>query len=160
MTISIEHVKPSENNSDLITLAQQAASFHLIRNIIARNTGIRKAWADSNGGITGHFSMSPVSRERCPGPFPWNELFNYLNGGDGEENCYGTVNSTSGLNIRTQPNSQSSIVGAIPSGQTVQLLSRHSGESINGDPTWFRVSKGYVSGYWLRINPEGPSWCY
>lgn len=72
-------MKPSTDNSDEITPAQKAASFNLIRNIISRNPGIRKAWANSDGGITGHFSVSPITRERCPGPFPWDEMFEYLN---------------------------------------------------------------------------------
>jgi N-acetyl-anhydromuramyl-L-alanine amidase AmpD len=35
--------------------------------------------ADAIGGITGHSSIDPVSRSHCPGPYPWDELFTYLN---------------------------------------------------------------------------------
>jgi hypothetical protein len=38
--------------------------------------------ADDTTGITGHFSIDPVNRARCPGNFDWNALWNYLNGGN------------------------------------------------------------------------------
>jgi len=75
VTISIEHVKSATDNSNELTAAQRQASWRLIRNIIARNPGIKAKWADSTGGITGHYSISPISRVRCPGPFPWSEMF-------------------------------------------------------------------------------------
>jgi hypothetical protein len=36
-------------------------------------------WADASGGITGHYSLDPVNRGRCPGPYPFDELFAFLN---------------------------------------------------------------------------------
>ncbi|GCE45190.1 N-acetylmuramoyl-L-alanine amidase [Thermosporothrix hazakensis] len=86
-TISIEHIKPHTDNSDEITPAQKAASFRLIAQICAR-WGIPTRPADAQGGITGHFSIAPINRSGCPGPYPWDELFNYLNGtssDDGDE---------------------------------------------------------------------------
>jgi N-acetyl-anhydromuramyl-L-alanine amidase AmpD len=77
LTISIEHVKPSRDNSDELTEIQKLASFRLIRSICRRNN-IPGRWADAQGGITGHFSMDPVNRSFCPGPYPWEELFAYL----------------------------------------------------------------------------------
>lgn len=79
ITISIEHVKPSTDNSDPLTTAQREASFALIKDICDR-WHIPKRWADASGGITGHFSMDPVNRERCPGNFPWSDLWTYLQG--------------------------------------------------------------------------------
>ncbi|GHO44400.1 peptidoglycan recognition family protein [Ktedonospora formicarum] len=80
VTISIEHVKPHTDNSDVLTDAQKAASFRLISHICARyKIPLRRA--DANGGITGHYSMDPVNRSRCPGPYPWDELISYLNSG-------------------------------------------------------------------------------
>jgi hypothetical protein len=78
ITISIEHCKPSADNSDVLTEAQKASSFQLIKHICERH-GIPKRKADATGGITGHFSIDPVSRSHCPGPYPWDELFAYLN---------------------------------------------------------------------------------
>jgi N-acetyl-anhydromuramyl-L-alanine amidase AmpD len=80
VTISIEHVKPHTDNSDTLTTAQRAASFALILDICKRNK-IPMRNADRNGGITGHFSMDPVNRSRCPGPYPWNELWTFLKQG-------------------------------------------------------------------------------
>jgi len=80
VTISIEHVKPSTDNSDQLTQAQQAASFALITGICAR-WNIPKRFADASGGITGHYSMDPVNKSRCPGPYPWTTLWTYLQRG-------------------------------------------------------------------------------
>lgn len=75
ITISIEHVKSSTDNSDSLTPAQQAASFAVV-NTICDTYGIPKRFADASGGITGHFSMSAINRQHCPGPYPWQDLFN------------------------------------------------------------------------------------
>jgi hypothetical protein len=76
-TISIEHCKPSSDNSDPLTDAQKLASFMLIRDICLRNN-IPMRPADTVGGITGHFSIAPLSRKSCPGNYPWAELWAYL----------------------------------------------------------------------------------
>ncbi len=80
-TISVEHVKTSTDNSDPLTPAQQTASFALIKDICQRN-GIGMHDADDLTGITGHFSIDPVNRLRCPGNFDWNALWKYLQGGN------------------------------------------------------------------------------
>lgn len=77
VTISIEHVKPSRDNSDELTEVQKQASFLLVEHICERHD-IPRRYADEAGGITGHFSMDPVNRGFCPGPYPWEELFTYL----------------------------------------------------------------------------------
>jgi N-acetyl-anhydromuramyl-L-alanine amidase AmpD len=82
LTISIELVKPSKDNSDTITAPQQASCFALVKDICQRN-GIPMRAADRNGGITGHFSMDPVNRSRCPGPFAWDALWSYLGSQEG-----------------------------------------------------------------------------
>lgn len=77
LTISIEHHKPQRDNSDELTEAQKQASFRLIEHICERHHIPRRP-ADARGGITGHFSMDPMHRSYCPGPYPWEELFAYL----------------------------------------------------------------------------------
>lgn len=79
LTIAIEHVKPHIDNSDVLTDAQKAASFQLVRHICQR-WNIPMRYADANGGITGHYSMDPVNRSRCPGPYPWDALWTFLGG--------------------------------------------------------------------------------
>jgi N-acetyl-anhydromuramyl-L-alanine amidase AmpD len=76
-TISIEHVKASSDNSNALTPAQQSASFRLIADICRRHK-IPGRFADVMGGITGHYSIDPVNRKFCPGPYPFEELFSYL----------------------------------------------------------------------------------
>jgi len=78
-TISIEHVKPSDDNSDALTAPQQASSFALVKHICQR-WNIPPRMADASGGITGHFSIDPVNRSRCPGTYPWDALRQYLGG--------------------------------------------------------------------------------
>lgn len=78
-TISIEHVKSTSDNSEPLTPAQQSASFSLIKDICQRN-GIGMHDADDTTGITGHFAIDPINRARCPGNFPWDELWTYLGG--------------------------------------------------------------------------------
>jgi N-acetyl-anhydromuramyl-L-alanine amidase AmpD len=77
VTISIEHVKLSRDNSDELTERQKQTSFLLVKHICQRHA-IPGRPADELGGITGHFSMDPVNRSFCPGPYPWEELFAYL----------------------------------------------------------------------------------
>ncbi|GHO75010.1 hypothetical protein KSD_27810 [Ktedonobacter sp. SOSP1-85] len=93
VTISIEHVKPHTDNSDTITDAQKAASFRLISHICDRHK-IPRRRADGNGGITGHYSIDPVNRSRCPGPYPWDELISYL--GSGGSNSGGSSGGSGG----------------------------------------------------------------
>lgn len=78
VTFSIEHCKPDSANASSLTDAQKRASFALIA-YLCDKYNIPKRWADANGGLTGHFSMDPVDRSRCPGNYPWDELFAYLN---------------------------------------------------------------------------------
>lgn len=78
VTISIEHVKSTTDNSADLTLEQKNASFKLIQHICMRHA-IPTREADENGGVTGHYSIDPVNRSRCPGTFPWSDLWQFLN---------------------------------------------------------------------------------
>lgn len=80
-TISIEHDKPHDDNSDQLTAAQQDASFKLIQ-CICEAYGIPKREGDANGGIISHADIDPINRSRCPGAYPWSDLWIYLNGGN------------------------------------------------------------------------------
>jgi len=79
-TVSIEHVDPASDNSTPLTDAQKAASFRLVRDICIRHN-IPMRPGDASGGIIGHMDIAPLSRARCPGNYPWAELFAYLQGG-------------------------------------------------------------------------------
>ena len=78
-TVSIEHVDPTSDNSTPLTEAQKQASFKLVRDICQRhNIPMRRGGA--SGGIIGHNDIAPLSRTHCPGNYPWDELFAYLEG--------------------------------------------------------------------------------
>lgn len=94
ISISIEHVKSATDNSNTLTAEQQQASFTLIQHICQRhNIPMRKA--DASGGITGHYSIDPVNKALCPGPYPWQELWKFL----GETN---TVTTLEGFPMKSQ----------------------------------------------------------
>ncbi len=80
-TISIEHVKPSTDNSDQLTDKQQQASFTLI-DCLCRYHAIPRRAGDALGGIIRHADIDPVNRSRCPGPYPFDALWTFLSEGD------------------------------------------------------------------------------
>jgi N-acetyl-anhydromuramyl-L-alanine amidase AmpD len=82
-TASIEFVKASIDNSDALTAIQAEKGFEVIQCICDTYT-IPKRAGDANGGIISHADIDPVNRSRCPGAFPWQELWAHLaapNGG-------------------------------------------------------------------------------
>lgn len=78
-TISIEHCKPSLDNSDALTPAQQVSSFRLVQ-AICEEYHIPKKRGDVSGGIVEHADFDSVTRARCPGLYPWDELLTFLKG--------------------------------------------------------------------------------
>ena len=107
-TISIEHSKSGgpppplgQGNQSQLSTIQQQASFKLIA-WLCQLYGIPAHYGDATGGITGHYSIDPVNRAFCPGPYPWTELFAYIGGG--------SVPSSPGFN----PGSLNINAGAIP----------------------------------------------
>jgi N-acetyl-anhydromuramyl-L-alanine amidase AmpD len=86
-TLSIEHSKSGgpppplgQGNQSQLSPIQQQNSFKLIA-WLCQLYGIPPHYGDASGGITGHYSMDPVNRAFCPGPYPWQELFSFLGGG-------------------------------------------------------------------------------
>jgi hypothetical protein len=80
-TASIEFVKPSTDNSNALTSIQAKVGFEVIK-CICDTYHIPKRAGDANGGIISHADIDPINRSRCPGNFPWDELWTYLNGGN------------------------------------------------------------------------------
>ena len=79
-TISIEFSKSTDNLSALSS-AQIVSGFQLISDIRTRwGKYIPAQYGNEKGGITGHYSMQPITRSYCPGPFPFDELVSYLQG--------------------------------------------------------------------------------
>ena len=78
-TASIEFVKSSTDNSDPLTDIQAQVGFEVIK-CICDTYNIPKRAGDANGGIIKHADIDPVNRSRCPGPYPWDALWQYLGG--------------------------------------------------------------------------------
>jgi hypothetical protein len=78
-TISIEFCKPDITNQINITDAQKQSGFPLIK-LICETYGIPKKPGDGNSGIISHADINSVDRARCPGTFPWSNLWAYLKG--------------------------------------------------------------------------------
>jgi hypothetical protein len=79
-TVSIEHVKQSTDNSNVLTDIQARKSFELVQSI-CDTYHIPKREGDGNGGIIKHADIDPINRARCPGPYPWNQLWAFLKSG-------------------------------------------------------------------------------
>ncbi len=119
-TISIEHVKPSTDNSDQLTTAQAQASFQLI-DILCSYHNIPRHVGDASGGIIRHADIDPVNRSRCPGPYPFDELWKFLSGGNKpmptitpamQQSAQDEWNSTASLFGGTAPRYDSGIAAA------------------------------------------------
>ncbi len=83
-TISIEFCKPDTTNQIDITDAQKQSGFALIQ-AICDTYNIPKRRGDGDGGIIRHADLNSVDRSRCPGTFPFDELWQFLGqstGGD------------------------------------------------------------------------------
>lgn len=78
-TISVEHVKAATDNSNPLTDAQKTASFKLIQ-ALCQHYDIPARPGDVAGGIIAHADLDSVSRARCPGPYPWTDLWLFLKG--------------------------------------------------------------------------------
>jgi hypothetical protein len=79
-TISIEHVKSATDNSNELTEAQAQASFRVAQ-VICMTYGIPMRPGDATGGIISHADLDSVNRARCPGPYPWDRLWAFLQKG-------------------------------------------------------------------------------
>src|SRR5260221_610478 len=73
-TISIEHIDPTQDNSTTPPQAQLSASFALVKWLV--NT-----YHIPLDHIKTHASIDPVSRARCPGNYPMDELLTFLQNG-------------------------------------------------------------------------------
>ena len=108
-TISIEHVKPSLDNSDQLTDAQQEASFKVI-DILCSYHSIPRHSGDASGGIIRHADIDPVNRSRCPGPYPFNALWQFLQKGGSME----TITPNMTKSAQDEWNSTAALFGGTP----------------------------------------------
>lgn len=67
-----------------------------------------------------------------------------------------------GLNVRPDPSTAQAPLGNLPDGSVVEVHAHVQGESIEGNTTWFEVSRGdlrgYVTSVWAAcLGPPGPT---
>jgi len=82
----------------------------------------------------------------------------FCKSGGCETSCAGVVTADS-LNIRKDPSASAFVVGSHTNGARVDIYARVTGDSVSGNPYWFRVGPGYVSAYYINIVASGTAWC-
>ena len=97
-TISIEHIDPTQDNSTTPPQAQLSASFALVKWLV-------DTYRIPLDHIKTHASLDPVSRARCPGNYPMDELLTFLqNGGlmipQGWKDDGTTLTAPNGVGVR------------------------------------------------------------
>ena len=64
------------------------------------------------------------------------------------------------LNIRSSPNTTTSIVGSYFQNSTISVLCQTTGSNVNGSNEWYQTDRGFVSGrYILMSGLSVPSMC-
>lgn len=59
--------------------------------------------------------------------------------------------TTSSLNIRSESNTRKASIGRLSNGQRLSVLEIVTGESVNGNTTWYRIGENmYISAYWTK----------
>lgn len=61
-----------------------------------------------------------------------------------------TVIATAGANIRREPTTASAVVTRVPFNTILWARSRANGQSVYGNPVWFRVNNGWISATTVR----------
>jgi hypothetical protein len=112
-TISIEHVKSATDNSNQLTDAQKRASFQVI-DCICNAYGILRRAGDARGGLISHADIDPVNRSRCPGPYPWDELYKYLNSGGEQQMAEVRINVGIGARFKDMGGGRWLLIGSNP----------------------------------------------
>ncbi len=164
-TVSIEHVKTATDNSNALTDIQAQKSFELVQ-CICDTYHIPKRTGDIVGGMIKHADIDPVNRARCPGPYPWNDLWTFLNKPWIARAALDTWNSTaflfgghplpyttgiaeswksiylSGKNMPPPTTAEFASVDWSGNPITVQLFSTIRCEWSNGQPHWYRADGG------------------
>lgn len=67
--------------------------------------------------------------------------------------------TASSLRIRKKPNLRAAIIGSYPRGDKVVLECKVKGDTVNGNDTWFKTNRGFISGAYVQLNGHGPSKC-
>ncbi|MEV6318862.1 SH3 domain-containing protein [Streptomyces sp. NPDC051776] len=73
----------------------------------------------------------------------------------------GKVIAASGLNVRKQPWLSSPVVGFLPYGKIVSIECKVNGQTIDGNPRWYRINGygGYAAARYIENIGPAPRWC-
>ncbi|MEU6084675.1 SH3 domain-containing protein [Streptomyces sp. NPDC047108] len=73
----------------------------------------------------------------------------------------GRVIAATGLNVRKQPWQSSPVVGFLPYGKIVSIECKVNGQSIDGNPRWYKINGygGYASARYIENIGPAPHWC-
>jgi hypothetical protein len=132
-TVSIEHVKAHDDNSDQLTPIQTQKSFELIK-CLCDTYGIPKRAGDANGGILAH---NQITQTACPGPYPWDALYNYLKGGNKPMPPQPpTANQIKAANNRWNSVLKNTVAGPAPTGSGIYnaWLADYTQSKFHGPP--------------------------
>jgi hypothetical protein len=70
----------------------------------------------------------------------------------------GVVHASS-LNIRRRPNLSGQIIGSYRNAEIVNINCRVSGQSIDGNNTWYQTDRGFISARYVNISGDAPTNC-
>lgn len=70
----------------------------------------------------------------------------------------GAIHASS-LHIRQQPNLAGHIVGSYRNGEIVNINCLVTGQSIDGNDTWYQTDRGFISARYVNISGDAPSNC-
>lgn len=66
----------------------------------------------------------------------------------------GTV-TASMLRIRRRPKLTAPIIGAYPRGTIVHIICQTTGSAVEGNTTWYKTDKGFISGRYITLTDGG-----
>ncbi|SRR6266567_1742664 len=89
-TYSIEHCDPTNDNSTPLTDVQKLSSFKLVKWLV-------DTYSIAPSHIKTHASIDPVTRARCPGNYPMEELITMASQSNISKAAYDTWNSSAHL---------------------------------------------------------------
>ncbi|WP_042366101.1 SH3 domain-containing protein [Streptacidiphilus neutrinimicus] len=74
----------------------------------------------------------------------------------------GQVIAKTGLLIRNAPNRNAKVVGSLAYGQIVWIKCKVNGETVDGNPRWYKLANGcwaWSSARYIENIGQAPRWC-
>lgn len=104
---------------------------------------------NGDNGIWWATTQGFVSQDTIrPSYNPWAQKWTMPSAAEAQQGWWGQL--VDDANVRAGPTTDSPIVGDLPGGSRVKVLSEQDGESVQGDPTWYRIDGGRFAGAWVH----------